>query len=118
MRASYNAYTRSSNPPQRFCSLKEEAIPHGEADALRLQAQARGDWDMTARPCRPKKQIYEGEPGTTLVCPECNQPMRGIPYPYGIGLLTLPVHYNPLWVQRSFPMLRAARVLQRRSTSR
>ena len=73
---------------------------------------------MTARPCRPKKQIYEGEPGTTIVCPECQQTMRGIPYPYGTGLLTLPVHYDPQWVRKSFSALSAARVLQRRSTSR
>ena len=73
---------------------------------------------MTARPCRPKQQLYEGEPGTTLICPECQQTMRGVRYAYGIGLLTLPIHYNPLWVKKSFRTLRAERVLRRRSINR
>jgi hypothetical protein len=73
---------------------------------------------MTERPCKPKQQIYTGEPGTMLVCPACHQTMPGIPYVHGIGLLTLPTHYDPLWVKKSFPELRAERVLRRRSISR
>jgi hypothetical protein len=70
-----------------------------------------------AHPCTPKQQIYEGAPGTMLVCSECQQTMQGIRYPYGIGLLTLPIHYNPLWVKHSFRTLSSGRVLRRRSIS-
>jgi hypothetical protein len=75
------------------------------------------DRPWIAHPCRPKKQIYEGEPGTMLVCSECQQTMQGIHYPYGIGLLTLPIHHNPLWVNPSSRMLSPGRVLRRRSIS-
>jgi hypothetical protein len=67
--------------------------------------------------CRPKKQIYEGEPGTKVVCSECQQTMQGVHYPYGIGLLTLPIHHNPLWVKHSFRTLNPGRELRRRSIS-
>ena len=73
---------------------------------------------MTLRPCNPKQQLYEGEPGATLVCPDCQQTLRGIHYAHGVGLLTLPVHYDPLWVKKRFPTLRAERVLPRESISR
>ena len=69
---------------------------------------------MTAHPCSPRQQIYTGEPGATLVCPECKQAMRGIHYPYGIGLLTLPIHYDPVWVKNGLQRLRSERVLGRR----
>jgi hypothetical protein len=75
------------------------------------------DRPWMAYPCRPKQQIYEGEPGTMLICSECHQTMQGIHYPYGIGLLTLPIHYNPLWVKHSFRVLSPGRVLRRRSIS-
>jgi hypothetical protein len=58
---------------------------------------------MTQPPCRPKQQIYEGKPGATLVCPNCQQTLQGIPYPDGIGLLTLPTHYDPRWGKSHFP---------------
>jgi hypothetical protein len=70
-----------------------------------------------AHPCSPKQQIYEGQPGTMLVCSECQQSMEGIHYPYGIGLLTLPIHYDPLWVKHSFRTLSSGRALRRRSIS-
>ena len=73
---------------------------------------------MAQRPCNPKQQLYEGEPGATLVCPDCQQTLRGIHYAHGVGLLTLPVHYDPLWVKKRFPTLRAERVLPRESISR
>jgi hypothetical protein len=64
---------------------------------------------MTLRPCKPKQQLYEGQPGATIVCPECQQTLRGIPYAHAIGLLTLPVHYDPLCMKKRFPTLRAER---------
>jgi len=57
---------------------------------------------MTERPCTPKQQIYKGKPGTILVCPDCQRAMEGIRYTYGIGLLTLPIHYDPLRQSRVF----------------
>jgi hypothetical protein len=75
------------------------------------------DGTRMSHPCSPKRQIYEGEPGTMLVCSECQQTMAGILYPYGIGLLTLPIHHNPLWANHSFRMLSPGRVLRRRSIS-
>ena len=72
---------------------------------------------MTLRPCNPKQQLYEGEPGATLVCPDCQQTLRGIPYTHGVGLLTLPIHYDPLWMKKRFPTLRAGKALQRRPIS-
>jgi hypothetical protein len=72
---------------------------------------------MTGRVCTPKQQIYEGEPGTMIICAECQQPMRGVHYPYGIGLLTLPAHYDPLWVKKSLRALPTERVFRRRSIS-
>ena len=80
-----------------------------------LTFTAAGTW-MT-HPCTPKQQIYEGEPGTMLVCSECQQTMQGIHYPYGIGLLTLPIHQNPLWLNHGSRMLSSGRVLRRRSIS-
>ena len=68
---------------------------------------------MRQGPCTPKQQLYKGKPGTTLVCPRCQQPMQGIPYAYGIGLLTLPIHYDLLWMNKSFRTLRGERVLRR-----
>jgi hypothetical protein len=73
---------------------------------------------MTQPPCSPKQQLYKGKPGTTLVCPACQQAMQGIPYPYGIGLLTLPIHYDPLWMKSHLRILRSDRIFPRRSTSR
>jgi hypothetical protein len=74
---------------------------------------AEGDMTHQHRPCNPKQQLYEGRPGTTLVCPDCHQSMQGIRYEYGIGLLTLPVHFDPLSVN-TFRMLRSERLFRRR----
>jgi hypothetical protein len=73
---------------------------------------------MTQPPCRPKQQLYKGEPGATLVCPDCQQTMRGIHYPYGIGLLTLPTHYDPLWMSDRFRNFTSVRVFRRRAVNR
>lgn len=73
------------------------------------------DMKQQHRPCNPKQQLYEGEPGAALVCPVCHQTMRGIRYDYGIGLLTLPTHYNPLSGKRSPLMFSPERVFRRRS---
>ena len=73
---------------------------------------------MTPRPCSPKQQIYEGEPGATLVCPDCHQTMQGVHYEYGTGLLTLPIHYDPLSMKHILRPLRSDRVFRRRSIIR
>ncbi len=67
------------------------------------------------RPCNPKQQLFEGKPGAILVCPDCRQAMPGIPYEYGTGLLTLPIHYDPFWTKKSFPVIRSQRAFQRRA---
>ena len=73
---------------------------------------------MRQRPCAPKQQLYKGKPGTMLVCPDCQQSMRGIHYAHGIGLLTLPIHYDPLWGKKRLATLTSDRVLVRRPMSR
>src|SRR3954462_13337774 len=72
---------------------------------------------MTQRPCKPRQQLYKGKPHTMLVCPDCQQAMPGIPYPYGIGLLTLPVHYDPRRTKKRFLTIRAGKSVTARSVT-
>jgi hypothetical protein len=51
---------------------------------------------MRARLCNPKKQFYEGNLGTVLICPECSRALEGVQAPQGVGLLNLPLHFRPL----------------------
>jgi hypothetical protein len=51
---------------------------------------------MRARLCNPKKQFYEGNLGTVLICPECSRALEGVQAPQGAGLLNLPLHFRPL----------------------
>jgi hypothetical protein len=85
---------------------------------MRIKGSSHVGQRVSQPPCNPKQQIYKGEPGAILVCPSCQQTMRGIPYPYGIGLLTLPTHYDPYWKKRSLGNFEPDRIFRRRSTSR
>ena len=85
---------------------------------MRIKGSSHVGHRVSQPPCNPKQQIYKGEPGAILVCPKCGQSMPGIHYPYGVGLLTLPPHHDPLWMKHSFGSLEPGRFFRRRSTSR
>ena len=85
---------------------------------MRIKGSSHVGHRVSQPPCNPKQQIYKGEPGAILVCPKCQQAMRGVHYPYGKGLLTLPTHYDPLWRENHFPDFGPDRIFRRRSTNR